>query len=178
MVQQTIEQTSPAASDSTGRANKISPCGFVRAGMGPVYRSPVDQIQFLITGEETGGAVFIAEVLVPPGCGNPPHIHRREQETFYLQQGTLTVQVGGETLTALPGDLVCLPRDVAHSFQNNGNVDAKFLLVAAPAGLEKFFEEAFYPVADCPNSPPMTEPFFARVLAAASKCGLEFLAPA
>src|SRR6185437_2441197 len=103
MVQQTIEQTSPAASDSTGRADSISPCEFVRAGTGPAYRSPVDQIQFLITGKQTGGAVFIAEVLVPPGCGNPPHIHRREQETFYLQHGTLTVQVGGETLTALPG---------------------------------------------------------------------------
>jgi quercetin dioxygenase-like cupin family protein len=178
MVQQTIEQTSPAASDSTRGANSVSPCEFVRAGTGPVYRSPVDQIQFLITGEQTGGAVFMAQVSVPPGCGNPPHIHRREQETFYLQQGTLTVQVGGETLTALPGDLVCLPRDVPHSFQNNGDVDAKFLLVAAPAGLEKFFEEAFYPVADCPNSPPMTEAFLARVLAAASKCGLEFLPPA
>jgi quercetin dioxygenase-like cupin family protein len=178
MVQQTIEPTSPAACDSSGGANSVSPCEFVGAGTGPAYRSPVDRIQFLITGEQTSGALFMAEVLVPPGCSNPPHIHRREQETLYMQQGTLTVQVGGETLTAFPGDLVCLPRDVAHSFQNNGNVDAKFLLVAAPAGLEKFFEEAFYPVADCPNSPPMTEAFLSRVLTAASKCGLEFLPPA
>jgi hypothetical protein len=57
-------------------------------------------------------------------------------------------------------------------------VDAKFLVVAAPAGLEKFFEEAFYPVADCPDTPPMTEAFMGRVLAAASKCGMEFLPPA
>lgn len=176
MVQQTLEQTSPAASDSTGRANG-NPYQFVPAGTGPAYRSPVDQIRFLLTGEQTGGALFMAEVSVPPGGGNPPHIHRREEETFYMQQGTLTVQVGGETLKALPGDMVRLPRGVAHCFQNNGDVDAKFLLVAAPAGLEKFFEEGFYPLADCPDAPPMTEAFFGRLLAAASKCGLEFLPP-
>jgi hypothetical protein len=56
-------------------------------------------------------------------------------------------------------------------------VDAKFLLVAAPAGLEKFFEEGFYPLADYPEPPPMTEAFLGRLLAAASKCGLEFLQP-
>src|SRR3954452_1155645 len=115
MTQKTIEQTSPAASNSTGCANSSNP-QFVPAGTGPVYRSPVDQIRFLITGDQSGGALFMAEVSVPPGCGNPPHIHRREQETFYLQQGTLTVQVGGETVTASPGDLVCLPRGVAHCF--------------------------------------------------------------
>ena len=177
MEQQTIEQISAVASDSTGRAN-CKPCQFVPAGKGPAYRSPVDQIRFLITGEQTAGALFMAEVSVPPGGGNPPHIHRREEETFYMQQGTLTIHVGGETLTASPGDFICLPREVAHCFQNNGSVDAKFLLVATPAGLEKFFQEGFYPLADCPDAPPMTEAFLGRLLAAASKCGLEFLPPA
>jgi quercetin dioxygenase-like cupin family protein len=59
----------------------------VPAGTGPAYRSPIDEITFLITGEQTGGAFFMAEVSVPPGGGNPPHIHHREEETFYLQQG-------------------------------------------------------------------------------------------
>jgi quercetin dioxygenase-like cupin family protein len=151
---------------------------YVPAGTGRAYRSPIDDITFLITGEQTGGAYFMAAVSVRPGGANPPHIHHREEESLYLQQGTLTVQVGGETLTASAGDFILLPRGVAHSFQNTGNVDAKVLLVAAPAGLEKFFEEAFYPVADCPEAPPMTEAFLGRLLAAASKCGLEFLPPA
>jgi quercetin dioxygenase-like cupin family protein len=152
---------------------------YVSAGTGPVYRSPIDEITFLMTGEQTGGAFFMAEVSVPPGAGNPPHIHHREEETFYLQQGTLTIQVGGKTLNASPGDVVCLPRGVAHCFQNTGNVDAKFLVVATPAGLEKFFEEAFYRAGDRSAAlPPMTEGFLPRLLAAASKCGLEFVPPA
>lgn len=152
---------------------------YVPAGTGRTYQSPVDTITFLITGEQTGGAFFMAEVSVLPGAGTPPHIHHREDEAFYLQQGTLTVQVGGKTLHASPGDFVCLPRGVQHNFQNTGNVEAKFLVVTAPAGLEKFFEEAFYPAED-PSAPPppMTEAFLARVLAAGPKCGLEFLPPA
>lgn len=177
MIQQNIDQPALTGSHSIGRANS-NPCHYVPAGTGPAYRSPIDQIRFLITGEQTGGAFFMAEVTVPPGGGNPPHIHRREEEAFYMQQGTLTIQVGGDTMTASAGDFVCLPRGVAHCFQNTGNLDAKFLLVAAPAGLEKFFEEAFYPVAECPGPPPMTEAFMGRVLAAAAKCGLEFLPPA
>ena len=150
---------------------------LVPTGTGVTYRSPVDEITFLVTGRETDGAFFMAKVSVPPGAGNPPHIHTREEESFYIQEGTLTVQVGGKTLTASSGDFVCLPRGVAHSFQNTGSVDAKFLLVAVPAGLEKFFEEGFYPAVDCENTPLMSEAFMARLLAAASKCGLEFLPP-
>src|SRR5215472_3225103 len=148
-----------------------------QAGTGPVYRSPIDQVRFLITSEETGGAFFMAEVSVPPGCGNPPHIHTREEETFYLQQGTLTVQVGGKTVTASAGDAVCLPKGIAHSFQNNGNVDVKAVVVAVPGGLEKFFEEAFYRADEYPEAPTM-DAFLGRVIAAASKCGLQFPPPA
>jgi quercetin dioxygenase-like cupin family protein len=177
MILQNADQTSLTASDSNGRADS-NPYHLVPAGTGPVYRSPIDQIRFLITGEQTGGALFMAEVSVPPGGGNPPHIHRREEEMFYMQRGTLKVQVGAETLTVAPGDFICLPRGVAHNFQNTGNEEARFLLVAAPAGLEKFFEEAFYPVDDGSDAPPMTAAFMGRVIAAASKCGLEFLPPA
>ena len=152
---------------------------YVPAGTGPAYWSPGDQITFLITGEQTGGAFFMAEVSVPPGGGTPPHIHHREEETFYLQQGTLTIQVGGKTLNASPGDFVHLPRGIVHCFRNTGTVDTKFLLVVTPAGLEKFFAEVFYPAEDRSEElPPMTEAFLARVLAAAPKCGLEFLPPA
>jgi hypothetical protein len=72
---------------------------YVPAGAGPAHWGPGDQIRFLITGEETGGAFFMAEVSVPPGGGARPHVHNREEESFHLLQGTLTVHVGG---TAVP----------------------------------------------------------------------------
>jgi len=96
-----------------------------------------------------------------------------------LLQGTLTVQVGGKTLNASAGDFVHLPRGIAHSFRNTGGVDAKFLVVVTPAGLEKFFEESFYPAADRSVRPPIIgEVMTARLLAAAARHGLEFVQPA
>jgi quercetin dioxygenase-like cupin family protein/catechol 2,3-dioxygenase-like lactoylglutathione lyase family enzyme len=158
---------------------KRSQLKYVPAGTGPAYWGPGDQVTFLITGAETGGTFFMAEVSVPPGGGPPPHVHSREEESFYLMQGALVIQVGEKTLNASPGDFVHLPRGVVHSFRNTGNVDAKFLVVVTPAGLEKFFEEAVDPAADRPAAPPpATEALLARLLAAASRHGLELLRPA
>jgi quercetin dioxygenase-like cupin family protein/catechol 2,3-dioxygenase-like lactoylglutathione lyase family enzyme len=151
---------------------------YVPAGAGPCYWGPGDQITFLITGEETGGAFFMAEVLVPPGGGPPPHTHRFEDESFRLLQGSLTIQIGGKTLNALPGDFVHLPRGITHSFRNNGSVDAKFLLVVTRAGLERFFAESFDPAGDRSEAPPLvTDAMVARLVAAAARYGLEFRPP-
>jgi quercetin dioxygenase-like cupin family protein len=114
----------------------------VQAGSGPVYWGPGDQVRFILTGEQTGGAFFLAKVLVPPGGGPPPHIHQREDETFYLLQGSLTVRVGDQTVHASQGDCSHLPRGIVHSFRNTGKEHARMLVTATPAGIEKYFEEA------------------------------------
>jgi len=150
---------------------------YVPAGTGSAYWGPGDQIAFLITGAESGGAFFMAEVSVPAGGGPPPHFHRREDESFYLQEGTLTLQAGGQTLNASPGDFVHIPRGTVHSFKNTGDGNAKMLMVATPAGLEKFFEEAFYPAPRSASPPLVTEALMQRLLAAAPKHGLELLPP-
>ena len=43
----------------------------VPAGSGPSYFGPGDQVRFILTGEQTGGAFFLAEVSVPAGGGPP-----------------------------------------------------------------------------------------------------------
>jgi quercetin dioxygenase-like cupin family protein len=171
-----LEGITPNGTATVKRRNQVR---YVPAETGPAYWGPGDQITFLITGEDTGGAFFMAEVLVPPGGGPPPHTHRREDETFYVQQGTLTIQAGEKTLLASPGDFVYLPRGIVHSFKNTGSVDAKFLVVVTPAGLENFFAEAFYPAEHCSAGPPMiNEAMLKRLLTAAARHGLEFAPPA
>src|SRR5581483_4675918 len=84
------------------------------------------------------------EIAVSP----PHHIHRREDETFYVQQGTLTIHVGDRILLASPGERGYLPRGIMHVFKNTGNVDANFLVVVTSAGFENFFAEAVQPAVD------------------------------
>ena len=52
------------------------------AGAGATFWGPGDVYRFLVTGEETAGAYFAMEAIVPSGGGPPPHIHRHEDETF------------------------------------------------------------------------------------------------
>ena len=150
----------------------------VPAGTEPAYCGPGDRITFLITGAENGDAFFMAEVCVAPGGGAPPHVHSREDESFYLQQGTLALQVGGKALHASAGDFIHIPRGTVHSFKNVGEETAKLLMVATPAGLENFFAEAFFPAADIADIPQISEALVGRVMKAAPKYGLELLFPA
>src|SRR5215472_14027741 len=71
---------------------------------------------FLATGEETQGQFALIEAVGRRGDVPPPHTHRREEETFYVLEGEMTLSVGGQTIKATPGTMVCQPRDVAHSF--------------------------------------------------------------
>ena len=151
---------------------------YVPAGTGPAYCGPGDRITFLITGAETGGAFFLAEALVAPGGGPPPHIHTREDESFYLQQGTLAVQVGGKTLNASAGDFIHIPRGTVHSFKNVGEEPVKLLSLNTPAGMENFFAEALFPAADIADIPQSSEALIGRAMKAAAKYGLELLPPA
>jgi hypothetical protein len=66
-----------------------------------------------------------------------------------------------------------------HSFKNTGAVDAKFLAVVTPAGLENFFAEALQPAADRSTAPPpINAAMLARIPIIAAKHGLEITKPA
>ena len=150
----------------------------VRAGSGAAYWGPGELMTFLATGVETGGAFFLAEVCVAPGGGTPPHIHHREDESFHLLEGTLTIQVGGDTITAHAGDFAFLSRGIAHSFKNSGEEDAKALVLTTPAGLEGFFAEVFEPAVDrAAMPPPVTKELIGRAMAAGPRYGMELLPP-
>lgn len=151
---------------------------YVPAGTGPAYCGPGDRITFLITGEETGGAFFLAETQVVPGGGPPPHVHSREDESFYLQEGALALNVGGKELRASAGDFIHIPRGTVHSLKNVGDQTAKLLVLATPAGIEGFFAEAFYPAADLAGIPQISESLIGRLMTAAPKYGLQLLSPA
>jgi quercetin dioxygenase-like cupin family protein len=164
-----------AISDSASTSARL----FHRpVGSGAAYWGPRDLYRFLVTGEESGGAYFAMEALVPPGGGPPPHIHRREAETFYLIQGHIEFRLGEEIVTAGPGDFVNVPRDTVHCFRNTGTEMARMVLTFTPAGMERFFEETLERApanADASSAPDNLEAVVARFVAAAPKHGLEFV---
>jgi mannose-6-phosphate isomerase-like protein (cupin superfamily) len=150
---------------------------FYRASQsGRSFWGPGDVYTFLVTGAESGGSYFAMEALVPPGGGPPPHIHRNEDETFYIVEGECSIRLDDETVTAGAGDFVNVPRGRVHCFQNEGRNPMRMILTFTPSGIESFFEETLEPALDLTQAPPdNVEEVAARYVAAAPRYGIEFL---
>ncbi|CAA9538232.1 MAG: hypothetical protein AVDCRST_MAG79-1596 [uncultured Thermoleophilia bacterium] len=145
------------------------------AGTGRMYWGPGDLYTFLVTGEESGGASFAMEALVPPGGGPPPHTHSREDETFYVLEGACDFRLGDDTVTAGVGDFIHVPRGRVHCFHNAGTEPARLILTFTPAGIEKFFEETLRRAYDRTLDPPEDPAAVAaRYAVAAPRYGLDF----
>jgi quercetin dioxygenase-like cupin family protein len=143
---------------------------------GLAFWGPGDSYRFLITGAETGGAYFAMEAIVPAGGGPPPHIHRNEDETFYVLEGELEFLLGDRLVTGTAGDFVNVPRGIVHRFHNAGTARARLILTFTPAGIEKFFEETLERADNLDQPPPDNiQEVAARYAEAAPRYGLEFV---
>jgi len=77
----------------------------------------------------------------PARClGSPVHTHRNEDEWTYVLEGEIGVELGSETHTAQPGDLILKPRNVPHAFWNGTDEPARLLEIITPGGFEGYFE--------------------------------------
>jgi quercetin dioxygenase-like cupin family protein len=146
------------------------------AGTGAMFVGPGDVYRFLVTGAETGGAYFAMEATVAPGGGPPPHIHRDEDEMFFVVEGECGIQLGQEWITAGVGDFVYVPRGTVHRFQNQGSEPMRLIVTCTPAGLEKFFEETLERTLDpTALNTDNVDAVAARYAEAAPRYGMEFL---
>ena len=77
--------------------------------------------------------------------GAPLHVHTREDEYFYVVEGTITVRLGEERFEAGPRSFVFLLRNIPHEWDVVGG-EATLLMMTVPAGLDTFLAE--YHMAD------------------------------
>jgi mannose-6-phosphate isomerase-like protein (cupin superfamily) len=97
------------------------------------------------TAETTRGAYGLIESVIPPGFSPPMHVHHRDDESYFVLDGQLTVRCGDETYSASAGSYVFLPRDVPHTFVVEGDKPARWLTLTTPGGGEGFFVDASRP---------------------------------
>lgn len=68
----------------------------------------------------------------PPGLPRwiaPLHLHRNDDEAWYVLEGTLCVRVGEQVVEAKAGAAVFVPRGTAHTYWNPGLGLVRYLLV-------------------------------------------------
>lgn len=114
-------------------------------------------IRFLLTGDDTNGAVSVFEVTVPAGqkLAAPAHKNDAYEETLYGIEGVLTWNIDGKAIEVGPGQAVCIPRGAVHRFDNFGTEDAKQLSIVTPAIMgPAYFREASEVVNAVAGGPP------------------------
>jgi quercetin dioxygenase-like cupin family protein len=74
--------------------------------------------------------------------GHGPRLHRHPyDETWVVEEGNLTFQLGEERLPARTGDIVIAPPDVPHKFTNDGPGRSKLVCIhASPRMITEWLE--------------------------------------
>jgi quercetin dioxygenase-like cupin family protein len=97
-------------------------------------------MSFLVTGGDTRHTSMF-DWTIPPGFSTGLHVHRVQEETFYVLEGECEWQVGDERIQAKPGTFVFLPPGVQHNIMNVTDAPARVLMTVSPPGHEHYFEE-------------------------------------
>ena len=83
-----------------------------------------------IRGEDHGASISLIIDESEPGQG--PRLHRHAyDETWVVQEGNISFQVGGNRLKAGPGDVAIIPPGVPHRFVNDGPGRSRIVCIHA-----------------------------------------------
>jgi mannose-6-phosphate isomerase-like protein (cupin superfamily) len=117
--------------------------GFLkRPGEGKTYTIGGTPIVYKVRAAETGSRFEITESTLPPDFGGvPAHVHQDTDHAFYVLEGQLAVQIGGEVYSGGPGTCVFSPRGMGHAFSNAASTPCRFLQIDSGSGREPLFEE-------------------------------------
>jgi mannose-6-phosphate isomerase-like protein (cupin superfamily) len=106
----------------------------------------------------------------------PRHIHRNEDEAWYILEGAMTFHVGDDVLPATSGSFVFAPRGIPHAF----TVDiepTRVLVFASPGGFEQFALEVGEPAAGDEPPPDLAVPAPEVLGPIGHRYGIEIVGP-
>jgi quercetin dioxygenase-like cupin family protein len=126
--------------------------------------------------EQTGGRFSLIEELAPRGAATPLHVHREDDETFYVLEGEMTFYLeDDQPIPASAGSFVHVPGGAAHAFRVDSET-ARYLIITTPQH-ERFYRAAFGDPARSRDLPPEGELDWERINAAAQEYKVEALGP-
>ncbi len=102
----------------------------------------------------------------PPGTFVPPHIHPTQDEFIYMFDGHFDLFLDGKDVTADGGDLIRLPRGIAHGIFNKSDRPVTCFFWVSPT---RMLYDLFTRIHNVPDP--------AEVIRLASQHEVEFLPP-
>ena len=97
-------------------------------------------VTHMLTSQQTGGACYLFESTFDPETGNRLHVHGREDEIAYVLDGALEVRLPAETRSLEVGGVARLPKGLPHAIRNPLKTPSRYLFIAVPGGLDRWFD--------------------------------------
>ena len=129
------------------------------------------ELTILVPGSASDGAFAIYEDIVQPGVGPPRHIHKLQDEVFFVLDGSFDIEVDGRLSNASAGDVAYVPRGSVHAFKNVGNASGCLRYIFTPAGDTEAMFRAFFDAAQKDKLEPD------RMAEIAARFGQEIVGP-
>ncbi|HZO62815.1 MAG TPA: quercetin 2,3-dioxygenase [Gaiellaceae bacterium] len=126
--------------------------------------------------EESNGTLAIVELEGRRGDMPPLHVHRREDEAFYVLEGELSLHTPDGSLTLRRGEAAFAPKDVPHVYRVESET-ARWLGITTPGGFDDFVREIGEPAPDETLPPEGRRHDPARLAEIAGRHGIELLGP-
>jgi mannose-6-phosphate isomerase-like protein (cupin superfamily) len=129
-----------------------------------------------VDGDTSNGLLALVEERGRRGNMPPLHVHHRDDETFYVLDGKVSLFVAGRQLTLTAGQAALAPREVPHSYRVESE-QAHWLVITTPAGFESFVRRVAEtaPADELPDAERPVDP--AALAQAAAEAGIEILGP-
>ncbi len=93
-----------------------------------------------LTSQQTGGSIYLFEAAFEPGDGNRMHIHGREDEIGFVIEGALEVRLADRSEILEAGGIARLPKGIPHAIRNPLDTRSRYLFMAVPGGLDRWFD--------------------------------------
>jgi len=96
----------------------------------------VGNVEFLARTSDTP-RFNLGIIEIAPGRELEAHVHKEEDDSFYIVEGEMTFTIEGEYVAAPPGTFVLVPPGVEHGFRNDGDTPVRMLNIHAPGGFDR-----------------------------------------
>jgi len=131
-----------------------------------------DLADVLADGEHT-----VIEMLAPPGDQPPLHVHRDDDEGFYVLDGEVTFWAGDEERVLRAGDFVLGPKGVPHTYRVTGGEPARILVTSSSGAFASFVQTYGEPAPRRELPVPARPPDVERLGRLAAEHGIALLGP-
>jgi mannose-6-phosphate isomerase-like protein (cupin superfamily) len=113
----------------------------MKPGEGHTFHIGGDEITLKASKVNDADAFSLIEYSGAAQPGPPPHVHRAFEELWYILEGEVDMNIGGQVTRAGAGSVFLVPRGTPHTFQVVGPSRARWIGVFSPGRYVQLLEE-------------------------------------